>query len=137
MAGPKELSGIVLSRDPAGDRFLRICIFDQTTGLTTALFSLRGRTSTIPSFPDLFDDIECILKPTKTDSSIPFVRDFQKLHSYRELANKPKVFFIASEIARFFVRNGAHLLDPAPHLKLLRLSLGSFCRAQLRSRSLC
>lgn len=130
LAGSRELSGIVLSRDPAGDRFLRIRIFDRTEGLSAALFPVPAKGNKKSSPPDLFDVVECILKPVKAESSIPFVLDFKRVHSFRELASKPIFFITASEIARFYLNNGSHLLDPAPHLKLLYSSLDSFSRVK-------
>ncbi|MEK9773329.1 MAG: hypothetical protein VW576_07150 [Opitutae bacterium] len=131
LADTKQLSGIVLSREPAGERFLRIRIFDQVVGLKTALFSLPGKKSKKLVPPDLFDDVDCLLKPTTMQSSIPFVADFQKVCSYRGLAINPLVFLTASQIARFYLINGDHLLEPAPRLNLLRSSLDSFQRAQV------
>ena len=124
------MSGIVLSRDPAGERFLRIRIFDPIFGLKALLFALPGKRRQKTTPPDLFDEVECILKPRKTDASIPFLEDFRTIKSYRELATKPKVFITASEIARFYLKNGSHLLDPSPRLELLRSSLGSFQRTE-------
>ena len=129
MSGSKELSGIVLSREQTGDRFLRIHLFDKTAGLQTVLFSTPPKNSNKMSPPDLFDDLECILKPRKSESSVPFVSDFQCLKSHREIAIDPQTFITASEIARFYLINGSHLLDPEPRLKLLRSSLSSFARA--------
>ena len=120
------MSGVVLSREALGERFLKIRIFDPIDGLKASLFGLRSRHKISP--PDMFDDVECILRPVKTDSSLPFVQDFRIVKSYRELATKPKVFVTASEIARFYLNNGSHLLDPGPRLKLLNAALDSFQR---------
>ena len=124
------MSGIVLSRDLAGERFLRIRIFDPIAGLRASLFGLPGKRRQKTSPPDLFDEVECIISPPKTDFSIPFVEDFRTIKSYRELATKPKAFIIASEIARFYLNNGSHLLDPGPRLELLHSSLSSFQRTE-------
>ena len=131
MSDSKELSGVVLSRDPAGGRYLRIRIFDRVTGLKAVLFPLSGKRGSQPNPPDLFDDVECFLRPVKSESAIPFVADFQILRSYREFTINPLTFLTASQIARFYLQNGDHLLEPAPRLKLLRSSLGSFSRAKM------
>ena len=127
--GPTELSGVALSSDPAGDRFVRIRIFDQALGLSAALFRLPGKRSCQSAPPDLFDDLECQLNPFRSGSSIPFVTEYQKARSYRELARNPAHFLSASEIARFYLNNGSHLLDPRPRLELLRTALDSFSRS--------
>jgi hypothetical protein len=126
--GPTELSGVTLSSDPAGDRFVRVRIFDQALGLSAALFRLPGKKSGQSAPPDLFDDLECQLNPLRSGSSIPFVAEYQKARSYRELARNPSHFLSASEIARFYLNNGSHLLDPQPRLELLRTALDSFSR---------
>lgn len=130
-AGPTELSGIALSRDPAGDRFLRVRLFDQALGLQSALFRLPSKRGIKSVPPDLFDDLECRLNPARSGSSIPFVAEYRKLRAYRELAHNPAHFLSASEIARFYLINGDHLLDPGPRLQLLRSALDSFSRALL------
>jgi len=131
LSDSKELSGVVLSSDPAGGRYLRIRIFDRVTGLKAVLFPLSGKRGSQPNPPDLFDDVECFLRPVKSESAIPFVADFQILRSYREFTINPLTFLTASQIARFYLQNGDHLLEPAPRLKLLRSSLGSFSRAKM------
>ncbi len=131
MADSRELSGIVLSREPAGDRFLRVRIFDHLTGLSAALFPHAGKRSQNANPPDLFDRVDCVLKPTSSDSSIPFVAEFHRVHSCRELASNPQAFITASEIARFYLFNGAHLIDPSPHFRTLCSSLDSFQRAKV------
>lgn len=124
-----ELSGIVLSSFPAGDRFVRIRIFDQKSGLRDVLFSLPGKRRDKVSPPDLFDDLECKLSPRNAESSIPFASEFQIMKSYRELALDAGRFLSASEIARFYLNNGSHLLETVPRLTLLRSALDSFSRS--------
>ena len=129
MTASEELSGVVLSRETTGERFFRIQMFDQTSGLRAVLFSSPGKRSSKLPPPDLFDDIMCLTNPKQSEQSIPFARDFERVHSYRELTALPAHFLTAGEIARFYLANGSHLLDPAPQLKLLRTSLGSLIRA--------
>ena len=128
-AAQTELTGIVLSIEPTGERFIRARIFDENEGLCTAHFpvSLKKMGKLIP--PDLFDDIECRLNSNRSPSSIPFVTEYQKIRSFRELARNPALFLSASQIARFYLQNGSHLLHPSPRLKLLRTALSSFSRA--------
>jgi hypothetical protein len=123
------LTGIVLSIEPAGGRFLRARIFDEDNGLCSAHFpgSIAKMPKLVP--PDLFDDLECRLNPNRSPSSIPFVAEYQKVRSFRELARNPTHFLSASKIARFYLQNGSHLLEPSPRLKLLRTALSSFARA--------
>ena len=131
MTDSEELSGVVLSREPAGERFLRIRIFDQTSGVRVALFRRPIEKAIKAPPPDLFDDIQCLLHHQPSVNSIPFVRDFEKVHTFRELAVHPPFFLTAGEMARFYLTNGSHLLDPAPQLKLLRTSLEALGRASV------
>jgi hypothetical protein len=104
-------------------------MFDQTSGLRAVLFSSPGKKSSKLPPPDLFDDIQCLTHPKQSEQSIPFARDFERVHSYRELTAHPAHFLTAGKIACFYLLNGSHLLDPAPQLTLLRTSLGSLMRA--------
>ena len=114
LADTNELSGIVLSRDPAGERFLRIRIFDQVLGLKAALFSLPGKSTQKSIPPDLFDDVNCLLNPNHTQLSIPFVTDFQRVFSYRALAIDPLIFLTASQIAGFILSMETTFLNQLP-----------------------
>jgi len=51
------------------------------------------------------------------------------MKSYRELAQDAGRFLSASEIARFYLNNGSHLLETVPRLTLLRSALDSFSRS--------
>ena len=64
--------------------------------------------------------MECQLKLSNSSNGLPFVGDFKIIASNRELCFDPNSFFAASKIARFYLDNGAHLLDPIPHYTLLK-----------------
>ena len=125
----RQLNGFVLSRNPTGENFLRLSIFDRTLGLSVALFRQVGKRAKTFPLPDLFDEIECTLGEIRKQGSMPFISEYRMIHSYREIAQKPTVFLAASEIGKFYLRNGTHLLDPGPQFQLLRRALESFSRA--------
>ncbi len=124
-----ELSGIVLGVDPSGERFHRLRIFDGNLGLTSAMLRLPARSSKSFVRPDLFDDLECSLSVSRSGASLPFVSEHRLLGTFREIAKNPMAFLAASEVARFYLSNGSHLLDPKGRLSLLRSALDSFRRA--------
>ena len=131
MINSGELSGVVLSREQTGGRFLRIRLFSAELGLSGALFPISSQKKINPPAPDFLDEVECLFNNKKSENSIPFIREFETIESYRDLATYPLLFMTASEIARFYLNNGSHLLDPGPQFKLLRSSLDSFRRARV------
>ena len=125
-----ELSGIILSIEQSGDRFLNAKIFSQTNGLCTVLFRTTGKKAGNHTPPDLFDEVECRITPGRSNSQALFVSDYQRISTFRELAIKPAYFLAASELSRFFLMNGSHLLEPHSHFSLLQKALASFLRAR-------
>ena len=75
--------------------------------------------------PDLFDDVELALK-VPNQQGLPFVKDFEIFQKRRELALDRKRFEDAGFLARFYLDNGEHLLDPKPYLQILDNALRSF-----------
>jgi len=128
---PSELNGFVLSLNPSSDQFQRIQIFDGAQGLTSALFRISSKSAKAHGSPDLFDEVECVVSCVEQQRSIPFIKELRQVRSFRFLARSPAVFLAASEIGRFYLNNGEHLLDPLPRLLLLRNALESFSRALL------
>ncbi len=126
-----DLYGIVLARDQTGEKFCRVSLFDHRLGLTAAMIRVTGKGAKSSSPPDLFDEVECRLSPSKAGSSMRFLAEHRTTRSFRVLASNPSVFLTAGEISRFYLRNGSHLLDPLPKFHLLRSALDSFSRARL------
>ena len=98
-AAQTELTGIVLSIEPTGERFIlpeflmKMKVFAPPTFLS---FKKIGKL--IP--PDLFDDIECRLNSNRSPSSIPFVTEYQKIRSFRGARN-PALFYRLHKLLAF------------------------------------
>ena len=134
----EELSGIVLQSTATGDKHSRISLFSKQFGLQSILFR-KGGTRTLGAQPDLFDDLECTLSYGSIGSGMPFIREWNVLGKRNFLAQDHKVFFAASEIARLFLNNGSHILEPQPLFALLLKSLDAMehgCPLAVRIKTL-
>ena len=113
--------GTLLNRIETGENHLRLMVFSSAQGLQPALLrKIRKKGS--PSHPDLFDEVELALQVTKT-SGMPFVKEHRVLNKRTELSSSHTLFSAASGIARFYLDNGAHLLEPEKFSFLLDSSL--------------
>ena len=121
-----SLEGIALSRAEAGENHLRINIFSGTEGLQAVLFR-KDRKNRANDAPDLFDEIELSLTPARS-TGLPFVRECRVIAQRRELAHDHKRFQVASDLARLFLENGQHLLEPKPFADLLNFALLALCK---------
>ena len=121
-----SLEGIALSRVETGENHLRISVFSETLGLQTVLFRKDRRTRANDS-PDLFDEIELSLAPARS-SGFRFVREYRVIAKKRELAHDHRRFQVASDLARLFLENGQHLLEPKPFADLLHSALSALCK---------
>lgn len=117
----QEVAGLVLNYELAGERHRRGYIFG-AIGLSLCLFREQKSLKT-GCLPDFLDEVECHLKMSNSSSGLPFVADFKIISANRELCCDPDSFFAASKIARFYLDNGAHLLDPTPHYSLLKRAI--------------
>jgi len=119
-----KLEGIVLQITPTGDLHSRIALFTAEYGLQSVLLRKSKKTG-LSAHPDLFDDLECTLKVPTSGSGLPFVREWIVVQKRFFLAQDHRIFQTAGEIARLFLANGNHLLEPEPLYQLLLKSLGS------------
>jgi len=126
-----KLEGIVLQITPTGDLHSRIALFTAEYGLQSVLLRKSKKTG-LSAHPDLFDDLECTLKVPTSGSGLPFVREWIVVQKRFFLAQDHRIFQTAGEIARLFLANGNHLLEPEPLYQLLLKSLGS-----LKTRKTC
>ena len=117
------IQGILLGKVDVGENFIRLLVFTDL-GLKTCLLRKVRKLNTF-SPPDLFDDVERALK-VPNQQGLPFVKDFEIFQKRRELALDRKRFEDAGFLARFYLDNGEHLLDPKPYLQILDNALRSF-----------
>ena len=119
-----KLEGVVLQITPTGDLHSRIALFTAEYGLQSVLLRKSKKTG-LSAHPDLFDDLECTLKVPTSGSGLPFVREWNVVQKRFFLAQDHRIFQTAGEIARLFLANGNHLLEPEPLYQLLIKSLDS------------
>lgn len=122
----QELSGTLLNRVETGENHLRLMIFSPVMGLQAVLFR-KSRKRGLAPFPDLFDDLECSLQ-NRGSSGLPFVSEHRLLLKRSELAIDHKRFFAASQVAKFYLDNGSHLLESEFFFELLSSSLSALAR---------
>jgi len=126
-ASDLEVSGVVLNQEQAGENHRRVYLFSEA-GLSPFLFR-QIRRGPFSQLPDFLDEVACLLSPPKGGAGLSFVREFKVLSSPRELARNAESFLVASQMARFYLDNGAHLLDPAPHFSLLKKGIDAIPHA--------
>ena len=114
---PQEIAGTLLNRIETGENHLRLMVFSSVQGLQPALLR-KARKKGSPSLPDLFDEVELALQVTKT-SGIPFIKEHRVLNKRTELSSSHTRFSAASGIAKFYLENGGHLLEPEKFAFLL------------------
>ena len=114
---------MLLNHEQVGESHRRGYIFG-ASGLSLCLFR-EYKSLKVACLPDFFDEVECQLKPRNSSSGLPFVADFKIVSSNRELCRDADSFLTASKIARFYLDNGTHLLDPLPPYLLLKKAIQS------------
>ena len=122
MAFPaQEVTGTILYRIETGEHHLRFMVFSAAGGLQPVLLRKVRKRRAAP-LPDLFDEVEFALQVGKTNG-IPFVREHRVLRKRTQLSSKHERFVAASGIAKFYLDNGSHLLEPEKFAHLLVSSL--------------
>jgi recombinational DNA repair protein (RecF pathway) len=110
MAGPTfSIEGIVLNREPAGEKFVRLSLFSAERGVVTCLLRLPGpRPSATASYqPDLFDDAQLVVE-TPTGGSIGFVKEARLVERRSDLARSYEALTRACAFAKLLLRNPLH-----------------------------
>ena len=97
----EQLFGMVLQITPTGEKHSRVTLFTEHFGMQSVLFRKSAKLG-LSSQPDLFDDLECTLSYGSISSDMPFIREWKAVGKRTFLARDHKIFFAASDIARFF-----------------------------------
>jgi hypothetical protein len=117
-----EVKGVLLSQEETGENFLRISIFSEV-GLQRCLLR-KANKKKLFSPPDLFDDVEVILKAA-SGRGLPFVQEYVVHSKRRQLGTNFEKFEAAGILSRFYLSNGEHLLDCSVFYKILRSALSA------------
>lgn len=127
----QEVAGLVLNYEQAGEQHRRVYIFG-LQGLSLCLFREQKSLKFI-QLPDFLDELVCQLRPSQSTTGLPFVKEYKIVSSNRELSRDAHSFLTVSRIARFYLDNGSHLLDPAPHYLLLQKAIRSTVHASSKN----
>lgn len=118
----RAFHGILLNYEDTGENFSRLTFFSDT-GLVRCLLRKKHKLSAV-SPPDLFDDVEVNLQ-LKNGQGIPFIREHNILKKRSKLALNHSTFEASGFLARFFITNGEHLLEPKNFFSILDNALTS------------
>ncbi len=131
-----EAEGLVLDREPAGERHLRLRLLSPTLGLVYALVresrpaggnssTTRKRTGAAQR-PDVFDHAALQLQPPgagAAHANVYFVSEYKVLRRHAGLGRNYASLAAAAALAALIARNAAHFETCAPVFALCRKAL--------------
>lgn len=97
--------GLVLLREDAGERHLRLTLLDPEHGLVRCLYKPAAKTRAATVTPDLFDSAELFLSPPKSGESARFVREYRLLRRLHGLASDYTRLTLACRLAGLLAKN--------------------------------
>ena len=106
-----------------GENHLRFSVFCGSEGLQVAL--LRKRRGKSPSPPDLFDQVELVLRKLRPPGFLLFANP--AFLSKSELAASARSISGSLDLALLYLNNGRLLLEPQPLFNLLEIALLRLC----------
>ena len=118
----RAFHGILLNYEDTGENFSRLTFFSKI-GLVRCLLRKNHKLSGV-SPPDLFDDVEINLQ-LKNGPGIPFIKEHNIVKKRTKLALNHSTFEASGFLARFFITNGEHLLEPKIFFSILNNALTS------------
>ncbi len=101
--------GVVLRRENAGERHLRLTLLDPEHGLVLCLYKPASKSGSPTVTPDLFDRAEIFLSPGKDGEPAKFVREYRLIRRMSGLAADFTRLTQACRLANLLARN------PHPH----------------------
>jgi len=101
-----SLDGIVLSKEPSGDSWLRLIVFSAHHGNTLCLKRLSHKKSTEASI-DLFDQLHVNLESRNQGRSW-FISEHQHLNNFQQIGKNYDSLVFASRFAKILVKNTLH-----------------------------
>lgn len=102
-----RIEGLVIGREPAGERHLRLTVFDPERGPTRCLYKPVARSRAATVTPDLFDTAELLIDQPKAGESARFVREYRLVE---------RIAGLGTDYTRLtFACRWANLLSKNPH----------------------
>ena len=117
------LRGVLLNSENTGENFSRLSIFTKKGLKRCLLRKTRGKNATSP--PAFLDEVEITLNPLKS-GEIPFIKEYIIVQKRIDLGVHRETFESARALARFYLINGEHLLEPKSFYGILSKALASF-----------
>ena len=117
------LRGVLLNSENTGENFSRLSIFSNKGLQRCLLRKTRGKNAISP--PSFLDEVEITLNPSKS-GGISFIREYIIVQKRIDLGVHRETFESAGILARFYLINGEHLLEPKLFYGILLKALTSF-----------
>jgi hypothetical protein len=132
-----EAEGLVLDREPAGERHLRLAFLTPTLGLLSALVRESRPSGAVPATttkkragapqrPDIFDHANVRLETREAGTAhrqVYFLAEYKVLRRHAGLGRSYAALAAAAGLAKVVTRNAAHFETCAPVFDLCRKAL--------------
>lgn len=119
MTAPIRHEGVVIRRDPAGERHLRLCLLDPQHGVVTFLHRPAAKTGSPTVTPDLFDDAELYPDSPKGGATTArFVKEYRLIRRRSGLSREYVRLELACRLSLLLADN-PHPADSWPALHTL------------------
>jgi hypothetical protein len=132
-----EAEGLVLDREPSGERHLRLTLLTPTLGLVSALAresrpagakptTASKKRGGAPQRPDIFDHASVRLEAPKAGGAhrhVYFLAEYKVLRRHAGLGRSYAALEAAAGLAKVVARNAAHFETCAPVFDLCRKAL--------------
>ncbi len=106
MTPPLRHEGLVLRRDPAGERHLRLTLLDPGHGVVALLYRPQVKSGAAMVTPDLFDDAEIFPDtPRGAGGRMPFVKEYRLLRRRSGIAKHYARLDLACRLASLLADN--------------------------------
>jgi hypothetical protein len=97
--------GHILTRERAGENFLKLVLLDPAQGVLPFLLRATSRRNPAGAAPDLFDHAEVVLSPARGDGPFRFAAEYRVLRRHTGIGGGYERLEPACRLARLLARN--------------------------------
>lgn len=101
----RRFEGVVLLRENAGERHLRLTLLDPDHGLVRCLYKPAAKSGAAMVTPDLFDTAEVFLDTPKSGETARFVREYRLVRRHAALGADYARLTLACRLANLLSKN--------------------------------
>lgn len=114
MASPSAIDTpcILLHQSPHGEKFQKICLLSPDLGIVYALYRVPKKRLARPGL-DIFDNIQCLLQPTREPSNTLFLDDYQHIERFLTIGRDYPSLQQAARWAQVVSRNATFIQNTA------------------------